>query len=199
MVCAYVHNGENGSVGSDGVPNNTVSGPRTLLRTRPWRHPVPTVLIADDDADHRELLTLALHRAGHRVITVRDAPAAMTALLDGGIDAALLDVRMPGESGIDLCRRLRAEPATALLPVMLISADVNDQRILAALHAGADDYLTKPFHRAELCARLENLMVRKPAATAKAATAALAAARAATGATIRTPEPRKEHDHRRTA
>ena len=161
-----------------------------------------TVLIADDDADHRELLTLALRRAGHEVVTAGDAPAAMTALLAGDFDAVLLDVRMPDESGIELCRRLRAEPATALLPVMLISADVNDQRILAALRAGADDYLTKPFHRAELCARLDNLMLRKPSAakqSATATTAATAATRAATrvlrDAAVRAPEPRS----RRTA
>jgi DNA-binding response OmpR family regulator len=158
---------------------------------------VSTVLIADDDADHRELLTLALRRAGHHVVTADDATAAMTALRTGGIDAALLDVRMPGESGIELCRRLRADPVTALLPVMLISADVNDQRILAALQAGADDYLTKPFHRTELCARLDNLMLRKPVTAGKSATAAAAAAMAATRA-IRTsaipaPEPRRRH------
>jgi DNA-binding response OmpR family regulator len=157
------------------------------------------VLIADDDADHRELLALAIKRAGHEVVTAGDAASAMAALLAGGVDAALLDVRMPGESGIELCRRLRAEPATALLPVMLISADVNDHRILAALHAGADDYLTKPFHRAELGARLDNLLLRKPAPAAKSSTAATAAMLAARGAMrpapIRTPKPRA----RRTA
>jgi DNA-binding response OmpR family regulator len=157
------------------------------------------VLIADDDADHRELLTLALERAGHEVVTAGDAASAMAVLLAGGVDAALLDVRMPGGSGIELCRRLRAEPATALLPVMLISADVNDHRILAALHAGADDYLTKPFHRAELGARLDNLLLRRPAPATRSSTVATAAMMAARGAMgpspIRTPLPRA----RRTA
>ena len=153
-----------------------------------------TVLIADDDADHRDLLAHALRRAGHEVVVARDGTGAMTALLGGGIDAVLLDVRMPGESGIDLCRRLRADPATALLPVMLVSADVNDQRIVAALHAGADDYLTKPFHRAELCTRLANLMVSKPGPARKSASAAAAAALAATRAVhgtaaLRGPQP----------
>jgi DNA-binding response OmpR family regulator len=138
---------------------------------------VPIDLVADDDADHRELMTLALHRAGHEVITAVDAPSAMTVLLAGGVDAALLDVRMPGEDGIGLCRRLRAEPLTALLPILLISADVNDHRILAALQAGADDYLTKPFHRTELCARLDNVLLRRPTRPSVAATAALLAAR----------------------
>jgi DNA-binding response OmpR family regulator len=140
---------------------------------------VPTVLIADDDVDHRELMTFALRRAGHEVTTAVDAESAMVVLLGGGFEAALLDVRMPGESGIDLCRRLRAEPRTALLPIMLISADVNDQQILAALHAGADDYLTKPFHRTELCVRLDNLLLTRVPAASKSVAAAAAAARAA--------------------
>ncbi|MGX6604387.1 response regulator transcription factor [Micromonosporaceae bacterium Da 78-11] len=140
---------------------------------------MPTVLIADDDVDHRELMTLALRRTGHQIVTASDAASAMTILRGGSIDAALLDVRMPGESGIQLCRRLRAEPATALLPVMVISADVMDYQILAALHAGADDYLTKPFHRTELCARLDNLLLRRPPMPVKSAVVARVALRAA--------------------
>jgi DNA-binding response OmpR family regulator len=152
---------------------------------------VPTVLIADDDADHRELITLALARLGHDVVEAGDAESAQRALDAGGIDAVLLDVRMPGGSGIELCRRLRDAPATAHLPIMLISADVNNHRILAGLDAGADDYLTKPYQRAELHHRVEQLLARrgrtKPAA---AATAALLAARAAVPRRIPVPLPR---------
>ena len=124
---------------------------------------MPTVLIADDDADHRELMTLALRRYGYDVLA-----------------AVLLDVRMPGESGIDFCGRLRANPATTSLPIMFVTADVNDSRIMDAMRAGADDYLTKPFHRAELAARLDSLLNRRaamPRTTAGAATAAMLAAR----------------------
>jgi len=143
---------------------------------------VPTVLIADDDADHRELLTLALRRAGHQVVAAADAEAACRELRGGGFDAALLDVRMPGTSGIELCRSLRADPVTAGLPIMLVSADVNTGKILAGMDAGADDYLTKPYGRAELGARLDALLQRRvatPGRSASAANAALAAARAA--------------------
>jgi len=140
---------------------------------------VPTVLIADDDADHRELMRLALRRIGHDVVEASDTADAQRLLDAGGVDAILLDVRMPGESGIDFCRRLRAEPATAALPIMFVTADVNDHRILAALRAGADDYLTKPFHRTELAVRLETVLRRRNTSPARAANAALLAARGA--------------------
>jgi DNA-binding response OmpR family regulator len=152
---------------------------------------VPTVLIADDDADHRELITLALARLGHQVVEAEDADSAQLALDAGGIDAVLLDVRMPGASGIELCRRIRATPATAHLPIMLVSADVNNHRILAGLDAGADDYLTKPYQRAELYSRMELLLARRTGAKpAAAATAALLAARAALPRGLQVPMPR---------
>jgi DNA-binding response OmpR family regulator len=151
---------------------------------------VPTVLIADDDADHRELLRLALRRFGHHTVEATDARSAMRVLDGGGIDAVLLDNRMPGESGIDFCRRLRQAPATATLPIMFVSADVNDGRILSALHAGADDYLTKPFHRTELGARLDNLLMVRGSVAGRSAAAANAAVRAARGA-LAPPAPRE--------
>ena len=140
---------------------------------------MPIVLIVDDDADHRELMRLALRRIGHDAVEASGTADAQRLLDAGGVDAILLDVRMPGESGIDFCRRLRAEPATAALPIMFVTADVNDDRILAALRAGADDYLTKPFHRTELAGRLETVLRRRNTSPARAAGAALLAARGA--------------------
>ena len=159
---------------------------------------MPTVLIADDDADHRDLITLALHRFGHEVVTAADADTAQRAAAGGGIDAVLLDVRMPGTSGIELCRRLRADPATADLPIMLVSADVNDHQITAGMEAGADDYLAKPYRRAELAARLEALLKRRERPSGKSATAARAALLAARAA-VRTPMAVPVSPLRRTA
>jgi DNA-binding response OmpR family regulator len=130
---------------------------------------VPTVLVVDDDTDHRELMRLALSRFGHHVLEAADTDAAGRLLDHHRVDALLLDVRMPGESGIDFCRRLRADPATAILPIMFVTADVNDHHIVAALQAGADDYLTKPFHRAELGLRLDNVLARRNTTPARAA------------------------------
>jgi DNA-binding response OmpR family regulator len=160
---------------------------------------VPTVLIADDDADHRELLRLALRRFGHHTVEATDARSAMQALERGGIDVVLLDNRMPGESGIEFCRRLRQDPATATLPIMFVSADVNDSRILTALQAGADDYLTKPFHRTELGARLDNLLMIRGSVPGRSATAANAAIRAARSALHRPAAREVEEPVRRTA
>jgi DNA-binding response OmpR family regulator len=136
---------------------------------------VPTVLIADDEVDHRELLTLALHRLGYDVVAAADSAGALALLNAGGIDAALIDVRMPGGSGIELCRQIRSAPETELLPVMVVSADVHRHQIMTALHAGADDFLAKPFSRAQFTARLETLLRTRPSSAARSAAAARAA------------------------
>ncbi|MEV6306182.1 response regulator [Actinoplanes sp. NPDC051861] len=136
---------------------------------------MPTVLITDDELDHRELLTLALRRLGYDVVTASDSVGALDLLHHGGIDAALIDVRMPGLSGIELCRLIRNDPDYQDLPIMVVSADVHRHQIMTALHAGADDYLPKPFSRAELTERLEDLLRQSHAAAFRSATAARAA------------------------
>ena len=148
---------------------------------------MPTVLIADDEADHRELLTLALQRRGYDVVTAGDSTGALALITEGGIDAALIDVRMPGVSGIELCRIIRSSPTTESLPVLVVSADVHHHQMTTALHAGADDFLSKPFSRAELATRLETLIGDRSCAARRSAVASRAAMLAARQACL--PEP----------
>jgi DNA-binding response OmpR family regulator len=157
---------------------------------------VPTVLIADDEIDHRELLKLALHRLGFDVVTACDSVSAIDAIAHGGVDAALIDVRMPGGSGIELCRRIRSDPETQDMPIMVVSADVHRQQIMTALHAGADDFLAKPFSRAELTSRLEDLLRQRHSAAIRSAAAARAALLAACQAVPpATPATHREYRH----
>ncbi len=121
---------------------------------------MPVVLVVDDDVDHRDLLRMVLERHAYRVLTTADTDGARRLIARGTVDAVLLDVRLPGESGIALCAALRGDPATRTLPVMLVSADAGDERITTGLAAGADDYLVKPFARTELIVRLDSMVAR---------------------------------------
>jgi DNA-binding response OmpR family regulator len=115
---------------------------------------VTAVLVVDDDRDNRDLMSLILGRAGYQVLTAADVRAARRYLSTATVDAVLLDVRICGESGLDLCRELRDGPATALLPVMLVSGYGMVEEIATGYAAGADDYVVKPYRRADLLARL---------------------------------------------
>ncbi|GAA2528786.1 response regulator transcription factor [Pilimelia columellifera] len=146
-----------------------------------------TILVVDDDADHRRLFAWALIRAGHEPLAVSAAEEAITTIHDGGIDAVLLDVRLPGRSGIDLCRRLRKDPTTVNLPIVIVSTQAYDTHIRAGLAAGADDYVVKPFHRGDLVNRLDAAIAKSPVHSARAANLALRAATASL--TPRSEEP----------
>ncbi|MFI5497307.1 response regulator transcription factor [Actinoplanes sp. NPDC051859] len=87
-----------------------------------------------------------------------DASTARHEATRGGCDAALVDVRMPGCSGIELCRWLRDQPTTAALPIMMVSADCSTAQMQEAFAAGADDYLTKPHTREQLADRMQHLL-----------------------------------------
>ena len=152
---------------------------------------MPTILIADDEADHRELLSLALDRLGYDVVTAADSAGALALLAAGDVDAALIDVRMPGVCGLELCRQIRSSPETELLPVMVISADVHRHQIMTALHAGADDFLAKPFSRDQLTVRLDALL-RRSGAAARSAAAARAAMLATRHALADDGSPRQQ-------
>ena len=106
---------------------------------------MPVLLVVDDDQDTRVLLELALSMAGFHVITSADGTAALAAARRHAPDAILLDVMMPGMSGIDVVRAMRGDLALATIPVFLLSAHTEVDVVGAALLAGANGYIMKPF------------------------------------------------------
>jgi putative two-component system response regulator len=102
------------------------------------------------------LLTHLLERAGYRPVTANDGPSGLAAAFELEPDVVLLDVNLPGIDGLEICRRLRADPRTVALPVVLLTGRTSVDDVVAGLDAGADDFLSKPFHEAELLARLRS-------------------------------------------
>ena len=116
----------------------------------------PTVLVVEDDPSNSALLTALLERAGYRAVTASDGPSGLAAAFEIAPDLVLLDVGLPGMDGLEICRRLRADPRTVTLPVVLLTGRTSVDDVVAGLDAGADDFLAKPFHEAELLARLRS-------------------------------------------
>jgi two-component system alkaline phosphatase synthesis response regulator PhoP len=116
------------------------------------------VLIADDDPRLRTLLTWTLESGAFQVVAAADGPSALAAARELKPDLYLLDVDMPGMSGIEVCRQLRAEKVIS--PIVMLTGLDSEEAKVAGLEAGADDYQTKPFARRELLARL-NAQLRR--------------------------------------
>ena len=113
-----------------------------------------TVLIADDDPDILALVTFKVKQAGYTLITATDGAAALAAARKTPPDLAVLDVSMPGMSGLEVCRELRADPATKQVPVLLLTARAQEADIEAGFDVGANDYVVKPFSPRDLVARI---------------------------------------------
>jgi DNA-binding response OmpR family regulator len=122
--------------------------------------PVTVVLVADDDADIRDLVAFKLEQAGFDVIAVEDGQTALEQARSRQPTLAVLDVSMPGLSGIDVCKMLRADPATAGILIIMLTARVQEQDVEGGFSAGADDYVTKPFSPRELVSRIQALLSR---------------------------------------
>ena len=118
------------------------------------------VLVADDDADIRDLVVFKVEQLGVEVVAVGDGQAAIDTVRARRPDLAVLDVSMPGLSGIDVCRMIRAEPEIAGTPVIMLTARVQEQDVEHGFTAGADDYVTKPFSPRELVSRVQALLSR---------------------------------------
>ena len=114
----------------------------------------PSILVAEDDLATRALLRVSLERADYRVRVVEDGKAALAEITRHPPDVALLDIGMPEMDGLEVTRTLRRMPATALLPIILVTARGRLEDKVAGLDAGASDFITKPFEPAELLARV---------------------------------------------
>ena len=116
------------------------------------------ILVVDDVEKNVKLLADVLAVRGFEVSTAASGEQALQAVRDNPPDLILLDVMMPGLSGYDVCRALRADPACALLPIVLVTALDPSQERIKGLEAGADDFLSKPINQAELMARVKSLL-----------------------------------------
>ena len=119
-----------------------------------------TILLAEDDSDIRLLVTLKLTQAGHQVRGFGDGLSAAADAREHPPDLAVLDIMMPGMSGLEVCRELRQDPATARIPVILLTAQARETDITAGLAAGADDYIVKPFSPREFAIRVDAALAR---------------------------------------
>jgi len=115
------------------------------------------LLVVDDDREIRKLLTEYLEQAGYRVSAVADGKAMRRTLETNRIDLVVLDLMLPGEDGLTLCRDLRAR---SNLPVLMLTARGTEVDRIVGLEMGADDYLAKPFNPRELLARIKSILRR---------------------------------------
>jgi two-component system phosphate regulon response regulator PhoB len=125
-----------------------------------------TILIVEDEADIQELIAYNVARAGHRALGAASAEQALGIIREALPDLVLIDWMLPGMSGVDLARALRAEPRTKDIPLIMLTARAVEEDKLTGLETGADDYVTKPFSPRELNARIKAVLRRRaPQAT----------------------------------
>jgi two-component system phosphate regulon response regulator PhoB len=119
-----------------------------------------TILIVEDETDLSELMRYNLEAEGFRIVSAESGDEAVERIRDGVPDLILLDWMLPGLSGIELCRRWRARPETAKVPIIMITARGEEEERVRGLATGADDYVVKPFSMPELVARIQALLRR---------------------------------------
>jgi len=119
-----------------------------------------TVLIVDDEQDILDLIAFNLRQDGFSVLTADNGLAAIDLLVKKHPDLVILDLMMPSMDGLEVCRRIRKNPETSQIPVIMLTAKSDTMDKVIGLEIGADDYLTKPFHVRELLARIRSLLRR---------------------------------------
>jgi two-component system phosphate regulon response regulator PhoB len=123
--------------------------------------PTERILVADDDIDMLHLVSVRLTAAGFDVLQATSGDSALGLAQAEMPTLSVLDVMMPGLSGLEVCRALRSNPRTARMPVILLSARAEEIDRILGLEMGADDYLTKPFSPRELLLRIESILSRQ--------------------------------------
>jgi two-component system phosphate regulon response regulator PhoB len=119
---------------------------------------VKKLLIADDEEGIRALVRMTLDTESLEILEAADGDEAVTLARENRPDVILLDVMMPGRSGFDVCRTLKSDPATAAIPVVILTAKAQTADREEGRAAGADDYLTKPFSPVELLHKVDDLL-----------------------------------------
>ena len=119
-----------------------------------------TVLIVDDEAAIREMVSLALETAKFNVLEASDSQEGRAIIIDSQPDVVLLDWMMSGTTGLELLRRLRRDPLTEKIPVILLTAKTSEDSKITGLDSGADDFISKPFSPKELISRIRALIRR---------------------------------------
>ncbi|HKJ17469.1 MAG TPA: phosphate regulon transcriptional regulator PhoB [Xanthomonadales bacterium] len=123
-------------------------------------HKQPRILVVDDEPAIRDMITFALERAGMECQAASGAQEALVSINESRPDLVLMDWMMPDVSGIELTRRLRKDPYTADIPIIMLTAKVTEDDKVAGLEAGTDDYIIKPFSPRELMARIRAVVRR---------------------------------------
>ena len=125
----------------------------------------PRILVVEDETDIAQLIKHMLERAGDASVdVVASGDAALKAVGEAPPDLLILDLNLPVVDGTEVCRLLRARPATASLPIIMLTARTGETDRVSGLDLGADDYVTKPFSLRELAARVRAVLRRKPGA-----------------------------------
>jgi len=127
--------------------------------------PQPHILVVDDDREIRDLIARYLRQHGFRVHDAADGVQMRRALVDWAFDLVILDLMLPGEDGLSLCRRLRADSD---IPVIMLTAIGEETDRIVGLEMGADDYIAKPFNPRELLARIKAVLRRANSQTGPA-------------------------------
>jgi DNA-binding response OmpR family regulator len=125
--------------------------------------PVPRILVVDDELDAVELIAFNLKAAGCEVVTATDGAEALKKARTLLPDLIVLDLMLPEIDGLEVCKILRRDPATAAVPIVMLTAKAAEIDRVLGLELGADDYLTKPFSQRELVLRVKNVLQRRTA------------------------------------